>query len=74
MYTTDYLKTFGDTLALPAESRAPLAADYETLLAAPGAAAEMQAAESLNGPPSSRTWTACTRAAACTATPSIFCF
>ena len=47
MYTTDYLKTFGDTLALPAESRAPLAADYETLLAAPGAAAEMQAAESL---------------------------
>lgn len=47
MYTTDYLKTFGDTLALPAESRAPLAADYETLLAAPGAAAEMQEAESL---------------------------
>ena len=47
MYTTDYLQTFIDTLALPEESRAPLRADYETLLAAPGALDELRAAEAL---------------------------
>lgn len=45
MYTMEYLKIFGDTLELPAESRAPLAHDYETLLASPGAAEEMKTAE-----------------------------
>ena len=47
MYTTDYLQTFIDTLALPEESRAPLRADYETLLAAPGTLDELRAAEAL---------------------------
>ena len=47
MYTTDYLQTFIDALALPEESRAPLRADYETLLAAPGALDELRAAEAL---------------------------
>lgn len=45
MYTVDYLKTFSDRLDLPADSRAPLLRDYETLLAAPGAADELKAAE-----------------------------
>ena len=45
MYTMEYLKIFGDTLELPTESRAPLAHDYEMLLAAPGAEEEMKTAE-----------------------------
>lgn len=45
MYTTDYLRLFIHALDLPEDSRAPLLHDYESLLAAPGAEAEMKAAE-----------------------------